>query len=123
MADDFISGMDPEVLKMGKEQEKKKEKVDQESVTVITDLSQFDSFCSWGLSSKLQRTRGKKVDFVQFPIKSVGVADIIEQYQQNSPRAPSTIKTYKRGSEVANRLGSKFDVVVREIDESDPDYI
>jgi hypothetical protein len=123
VVEDFIPGIDPSILKIGKEAEEKKAKEDVDSIKVIHDLDQFDSFCSYGFSSPLKITRNGVVEYRKFIIKSIGVADVIEQYQKNSPRPPSLIKTYKRGSEVANQLGAKHDVVVREIDESDPAYI
>jgi hypothetical protein len=121
---DFIPGLDPSILKEAQEQEKEQKKKDLESVQVITDIAQLvDGFCSWGYSSELKITRGDEVKKVKFKIKSIGMADVIAQYQENAPRAPSIVKGYKKGTPEAQALGSKYDVIVREIDESDPNYL
>lgn len=123
MTDDFIPGIDPEILKMGQEETKAQEKIDAESVKTITDFDQLGSFCSWGLSSKLRIQRGDSVSYFNVPIKSVGVADIIEQYQQNAPRPPSVMKGYQKGSPEALAVGSKIAVLIREVDEANPEYL
>lgn len=105
--------------------EQKEEKAEQEQKDIARIIENFDddfTLSSWGYTSDLKITKGPKKYAIQLKIKSVGVADVIEQTGKNQPRPPSVVKPYKKGSKEALALGSKYDVIVREIDESDPSY-
>lgn len=111
-------------MKMGQEAQKQEQKKQlEEVVRVIDSIGEDFKLSSWGYTSRLKITKGDQVEYVKLRIKSVGVADVIEQTQKGIPRPPSQMKAYKRGSAEANALGSKHDIVVREIDEANPDYL
>lgn len=107
-------------------EEQKEEKEQQQKHDVARIIDNFDddfTLSSWGYTSDLKITKGKETQSIQLKIKSVGVADVIEQTSKGQPRPPSTVKSYKKGTREALALGSKYDVIVREIDESDPAYL
>lgn len=113
-----------DLMKDSQKLNKKKEKEQlEEVVRIIDNIDEDFSLSSWGYTSKLKITQGNKTEYIQLRIKSVGVSDVIEETSKGLPRPPSVMKTYKRGSVEANQLGAKHDVVVREIDESDPGYL
>ena len=119
MDSDFIPGIDPSLIQEAARQESEKKK---DESRVIESLDNF-TMSSWGWSTPLKTTRGEKVEFLKLKLKSVGVQDVMEYYSAHAPTPPSTVKTYKRDSDVARSLGSKHDIAVREINEADEDYI
>lgn len=106
--------------------EQKEEKFEQEQKDIALIIDNFDddfTLSSWGWTSDLKITKGRQKSAIQLKIKSVGVADVIEQTGKGQPRPPSVVKEMKRGSQEALALGSKHAVIVREIDEADPVYL
>ena len=101
----------------------KAEEVKKDLVRIIENFDDDFTLSSWGYTSDLKITRGPEVQAIKLKIKSVGVADVIEQTGKNQPRPPSAMKAMKKGSQEANALGYKHDVIVREIDEADPGYL
>jgi hypothetical protein len=117
-------GMDKEVWGMfDKADEEKKQTAVKEAARVIKSLDGDFSLSAWGYTQKLKVTRGDEVDYIRLQIKSVGVADVIEQTEKNAPRPPSKLQKYKKGSAEAREWGYNFDFQVREQDNTEPDYL
>lgn len=116
-----IPGITPDVVRLAKEQEEKEEKKKAEA-RVIEEIDENFSLFSWGYSEPLKITRGNKVEYIRLKIKSVGISEVIEELQAKAPTPPSVPKVYKKDSDIARQLGYKHDVVVREVDEADPEY-
>ena len=115
--------MPKEVLQYANEQAVEKQAEEKKEVArIIENFDDDFTLSSWGWT-QLKVTRGEETESIKLKIKSVGVADVIEQTSKGQPRPPSAMKTYKSGSKEAAALGSKHPVVVREIDESDPTYL
>lgn len=119
MDQDFIPGIDPSLVAAAAQQEAEKKK---DAARIVDSLDGF-TLTSWGFSSALKVTRGNKVEYLKLKLKSVGVQDVMEYYQSKAPTPPSVTRTYKKDSEVVRQLGYKHDVVVREIDEANGDYL
>lgn len=116
---DFIPGMPGDVMQ---DLQQRTEKQKEEIVKTIESLDDM-TFFSWGYTPPLKLTRGERVEYVKIKIKSVGVGQVIEEYQHKLPTPPATMKTYKADSDVARNLNQRHPVVVWEINEADPDYL
>lgn len=116
-----MPGVDSTLVQESKNQEKQKQDSDVRVLDAI--LSEDFSMFSWGKTKPLKITQGEDVKYLQFRIKSVGIADIMEAYQDRMPSPPSILKTYKRDSDVAKQLGQKHDVTVWEVNEADATYL
>lgn len=113
-----------EALQYHEEQKAEKEQQQKHDLARIIDNFDDDfTLSSWGYTSDLKITKGEEIQNIKLKIKSVGVTDVIEQTTKGQPHPPSVIKPYKKGTREAIALGSKYDVIVREIDESDPTYL
>ncbi len=99
------------------EAEKKKDSV--QTIESLDDMT----FFSWGYTTNLKLTRGERVEYVRLKIKSVGVGQVIEEYQHKLPTPPATLQTYKADSEVARSLNQKHPVAVWSVNEADPGYL
>ena len=116
---DFVPGMPGDVLQDFKQHEEEKKK----DMSTIVETLDGMTFFSWGYTPPLKLTRGDKVEYKQLKIKSVGVGQVIEEYQHKLPIPPATLKTHKADSDVARSLNQKHSVVVWEINEADPAYL
>ena len=121
-------GATPSLEEMDKEIKKAEVEAKKEKVKVIESLDNF-SFFSWGYSEPLKITRGNErtrvneIEYVQFKIKSIGVTEVMEELQAKAPTPPAKAVTHKRGSDIAQQLGVKHDVLVWEVNEADENYI
>jgi len=79
-------------------------------------------FESRGLT-RLKVTKDGNIKFFEFPIKSTGAADYIDSLTEKAPQPPKRIKTIKKGSEEAEKLGLKNTEICVEYDNTDPEYI
>ncbi len=102
--------------------QKLEEKKQEDMVRTIESLDDM-TFFSWGYTEPLKLTRGDVVEKVRIKIKSVGVGQVIEEYQHKLPNPPATLKTYKADSDVARSLNVKHPVAVWSVNEADPDYL
>lgn len=116
---DFVPGMPGDILQdfQQREEEKKKDMV--KTIESLDDMT----FFSWGYTPPLKLTKGDRVEYVRIKIKSVGVGQVIEEYQHKLPTPPATLKTYKADSDVARSLNQKHPVAVWSVNEADPDYL
>ena len=117
-----------DMLKEQRENEEEQTRLDAKFIENVDD--DFSLF-SWGWSQPLKRTRsemGKKgqintrVEYFRLKIKSIGMSEVMEEWQNKMPTPPAMIKAYKKDSDVARQLGQKHEVVVWEINEADPSY-
>lgn len=115
-------GISDDVLQMTREIQAKERSQAEKDVRLIEDIDEDFSLFSWGWTSPLKRTKDREVEYFSLKIKSIGLSEIIEEMQTKSPVPPSTLRTYKRDSEVVRQLGQKHDVVVWEQNEADPTY-
>lgn len=122
--EDVPSSVDKGVLALFDNQDKKKEEsAAKEAARILTSFDDDFTFTSYGYTQPIKLTRGDKVEYIKLPIKSVGVADVIEQTEKDAPRPPTVLRKYKRGSDEARQWGYTFDFQVREQDVSDPKYV
>lgn len=116
-----IPGIDPSLIEEADTQKKSKGSEDAQVLDSI--LGEDFSLFSWGETRPLKITRNGKPEWKRFRIKSVGIADIMEAYQERMPSPPAVLKAYKKDTDVARQLGQKHDVVVWEVNEADPAYL
>ena len=120
------TGMVPEVSQdfdeMDKAQEKSRQEVKRAAAQVLDSLDDI-SFFSWGQTDPLKVTKGGTEHFHILRIKSLGVSEVIEEMAADAPTPPAVMKTYKRDSEVARRLGFRHDTMVWERNEADPTFL
>lgn len=117
---DYMPGISSEVLKMAEEDEKKQKA---EAAKVIEDIGEDFTLFSWGYSEPLKITRNGKSEYITLKIKSVGIGDIMESYQEKMPSPPSTKRMFKKGSVEARELGYNHDVILTQVDEGNPVYL
>lgn len=115
-----VPGIDASLLQ--ESQSREKQKVNEDARILDAILGEDFSLFSWGETRPLKVTQGGETKYKKFRIKSVGIADIMEAYQDHMPSPPAVLRTYKRESDVARQLGQKHDVVVWEVNEGDPAY-
>ena len=117
-----------DMLKEQRENEEEQTRLDAKFIENVDD--DFSLF-SWGWSQPLKRTRSEmgkkgqintKVEYFRLKIKSIGMSEVMEEWQSKMPTPPAMLKAYKKDSEVARQLGQKHEVVVWEINEADPSY-
>lgn len=114
---------------------KEQREADQEQARLdakfIENIDEDFSLFSWGWSQPLKRTRSEmgkkgqintKVEYFRLKIKSIGMSEVMEEWQSKMPTPPAMLKAYKKDSDVARQLGQKHEVVVWEINEADPSY-
>lgn len=123
MAEEYVPGLTQGVFEIEKEQERSKKEAEKQVGQVVDKITEDFSLCAWGYTEPLKVTLGDKIEYRVLKIKSIGINEILEQLQAKQPTPPSVIKTYKKGSEVAQQLGYRHDVSVRERDETDPTYM
>lgn len=120
------TGMMPEVSRdfdeMDRAQEKSRQEIKREAAQVLESLDDI-SFFSWGQTDPLKVTQGGQEKFHILLIKSLGVSEVIEEMAADAPTPPAVMKTYKRDSDVARRMGFRHDTVVWERNESDPIFL
>lgn len=116
---DFTPGIPGDIAEDFRKIEEKKQ---EDSVKTIESLDDM-TFFSWGYTAPLKLTRGDLIEKVRIKIKSVGVGQVIEEYQHKLPTPPATLKTYKADSDVARSLNVKHSVAVWSVNEADPDYL
>ena len=107
---------------IGKANKKKEKEQLEEVVRIIDNIDEDFKLSSWGYTSRLKITQGKKKEYIQLRIKSVGVADVIEETSKGMPRPPIQNIYYKKGTPEAQGFNSKIDVLVKVIDEGNEDY-
>jgi len=117
-----------DIIKEQKESEKDRAAKDAKFIEIID--SGFSLF-SWGWTQPLKRTRSEvdkngnistKVEYFRLKIKSMGMSEVMEEWQNRMPSPPAMLKTYKKDSDVARQLGYKHDVVIWESNEADPAF-
>lgn len=116
------------IVKEQREADQEQARLDAKFIESVDD--DFSLF-SWGWSQPLKRTRSEmgkngqintKVEYFRLKIKSIGMSEVMEEWQSKMPTPPATLKAYKKDSNVARQLGQKHEVVVWEINEADPSY-
>jgi len=80
------------------------------------------SFLSRGLST-LKISTAEEVNYIDLPIKSIGVVELQEELAKTSPTPPSKLTTIKKGSEEAKQLGLSEETTMRIFDTTDEDYL
>lgn len=80
------------------------------------------SFASRGMSH-IKVTEGGKSRILPIPIKSIGLADIMEEMDRNAPKPPVIMKKIYRESEEGRQMGLLKDQVVRVHDHTDAAYL
>ena len=106
---------------MDKAQEKSRQTANKEAAEILESLDDV-SFFSWGQTDPLKVTKGGQETYLRIKIKSLGISEIIEEMAANAPVPPAVMKTHKRDSEVARRLGFRHDTIVWERNEADPTF-
>lgn len=116
------------IVKEQREADQEQARLDAKFIESVDD--DFSLF-SWGWSQPLKRTRSEmgkkgqistKVEYFRLKIKSIGMSEVMEEWQSKMPTPPAILKAYKKDSDVARQLGQKHEVVVWEINEADPSY-
>lgn len=113
-------GMGEGVPEMFREIQSKKPSTDH-VVELLEEIDGFNFF-SWGTSEPLKVTRNGEVRFIQLKVKSVGVSEIIEEYQDKMPTPPASSKLFKKNTPEARQAGYNRDVLLQEINDADPEY-
>lgn len=122
MTSGTVPGFSSDFDEMDKIQEKSRQEAKREAAQILESLDDM-SFFSWGETDPLKVTKGTKEIFYIVKIKSLGVSEVIEEMAADAPTPPAVMKTYKRDSEVARRLGFRHDTVVWERNEADPIFM
>lgn len=124
-------GMGDGVMEIIKDQQAQEEEQARADAKMIESIDDDFGLFSWGWSSPLKRSRSEtdrkgnlatKVEYFRLKIKSVGLSEIMEEWQSKAPVAPAKQQVHKRNSDVARQLGAKHDVMVWEINEADPAF-
>lgn len=127
---DGAIGLGAGMADLDKEIVQKEEERAKQDAKFVEDVADFSLF-SWGWTQPLKRTRSERdkkgnlkteVEFFHLKIKSIGMSEVMEEWQNKMPSPPAMLKTYKKDSDVARQLGYKHDVVVWESNEADPAF-
>lgn len=78
-------------------------------------------FHSWGIS-RVKVTRGSKVASLEIPIKSSGVADLIDEFADREPKPPIVNVVVSPNSDIGKQLGLERKRHVRTFDLTDKTY-
>lgn len=131
LATEHPIGVDDGIMGIIEDQRKAEEEQTKLDAKFVESVDEDFSLFSWGWSQPLKRTRGEmgkkgqvnaKVEYFRLKIKSIGMSEVMEEWQSKMPTPPSMLKAYKKDSDVARQLGQKHEVVVWEINEADPSY-
>lgn len=119
------------VMDIVREQQREEEEQAKADAKLVESIDDEFGLFSWGWSSPLKRTRSErdkkgnittKVEYFRMRIKSVGMSEIMEEWQAKAPVPPATRNLHKKNSDVARGLGGKHDVLVWEVNEADPAF-
>jgi len=80
------------------------------------------SFLSRGYS-EIKLTQNGSADFVRIPIRSVGVAELQAQLEQDTPSPPETRRAVSRNSREGRALGLREDALILSFDYTDRGYL
>ena len=117
------------VMSIVQEQKASEEEQAKLDAKLIESIDDDFSLFSWGWSSPLKRTRGDKdkrgnliakVEFFRLKIKSVGMSEIMEAWQEKAPIPPAKQVVHKKNSDAVRQLGLKHDTLMWDLNEADP---
>lgn len=100
--------------------EQENDKIETIDVTELVEDS--DIFESKGFSF-LKITQGRKVRKLKIPIKSSGVAELIDEYNEHAPKPPTISKVIYPNTPIAKELGITKKQHVKTFDLTDSDYV
>jgi hypothetical protein len=91
-------------------------------VMVLNSLKAGESpFTAWS-KSRLAVSRGGKKIILEVPIKSIGMADVMERIAANAPVPPRQVKVVKKNSPEGRAAGYQHDTMSYVEDNMDPEY-
>jgi len=81
-----------------------------------------DLFTSTGIS-RVKVTKDDKVECLEIPITSTGVAELIDALQEKAPQPPMSNKLVNPDDDMGREMGLSKKTWVKVLDTSDPTYI
>ena len=80
------------------------------------------TFLSHGIS-RLKVTQNEEVQYLEIPIKSIGVQELMDELRKDTPKPPVKLTTVRKGDELNTEFGLRPNEVVKVFDVTNEDYL